>query len=66
MLHSDILRRSMPLTHLKVLFCENINIRVLLVLSSWYHLTLKSLIWIDSMDPMQIMPAICDPTEPDR
>ncbi|XP_076169743.1 F-box only protein 33 [Ptiloglossa arizonensis] len=65
MLHSDILRRSMPLTHLKVLFCENINIRVLLVLSSWYHLTLKSLIWIDSMDPMQIMPAICDPTEPD-
>ncbi|XP_078043910.1 F-box only protein 33 [Augochlora pura] len=65
MLHSDILRRSMPLTHLKVLFCENVNSRALLVLSSWYYLTLKSLIWIDSMDPRRIIPATCDPTEPD-
>ncbi|XP_076649282.1 F-box only protein 33 [Halictus rubicundus] len=64
-LHSDILRHSMPLTHLKVLFCENVNSRALLVLSSWYHLTLKSLIWIDSMDPQRVKPATCDPSEPD-
>lgn len=53
MLDTDILRPSMPLTHLKVLFCENINIRALHRLSSWYSLTLKSLTWIDSMDHRQ-------------
>ncbi|XP_076623713.1 F-box only protein 33 [Colletes latitarsis] len=65
MLHSDILRRSMPLTHLKVLFCEDVNIRALLLLSRWYSLSLKSLIWIDSMNPTRTLPATCDPTESD-
>lgn len=65
MLHSEILCRSMPLTHLKVLFCESVNTRALLVLSGWYHHCLKSLIWIDSMDPKKIIPETCDPSEPD-
>ncbi|XP_029055392.1 F-box only protein 33 [Osmia lignaria lignaria] len=66
MLDTDILRPSMPLTHLKVLFCENVNIRALHRLSSWYSLTLKSLIWIDSMEPrITFEPATHDPDDPD-
>lgn len=49
-LDMHILRPAMPLTHLKILFCETFNIEVLHRLSSWYPPTLKSLIWIDSMD----------------
>ncbi|XP_017885879.1 F-box only protein 33 [Ceratina calcarata] len=43
---------SMPLTHLKVLFCENVNIGALHRLPIWYSHCLKSVIWIDSMDPL--------------
>ncbi|XP_035913632.1 F-box only protein 33 [Anopheles stephensi] len=48
-LHTHILRPSMPLTHLKVLFCEKINCEALEYLSRHYKDTLRSLIWVDSM-----------------
>ncbi|XP_055631217.1 F-box only protein 33 [Toxorhynchites rutilus septentrionalis] len=48
-LHSHILSPSMPLTHLKVLFCERINCDALEYLSRYYKETLKSMIWVDSM-----------------
>lgn len=48
-LHSHILRPSMPLSHLKVLFCERINCDALEYLSRYYKETLKSMIWVDSM-----------------
>ncbi|XP_003491682.1 F-box only protein 33 [Bombus impatiens] len=64
-LDTNILRPSMPLTHLKVLFCEKFNIRVLHRLSRWYSLTLKSLIWIDSVQPSaKNIPATYDPNDP--
>ncbi|XP_011139498.1 F-box only protein 33 isoform X2 [Harpegnathos saltator] len=63
-LDSDILCAAMPLTHLKVLFCEGVNIRALLRLSMWYSHTLKSLTWIDSIDRKQYMPATLDPNDP--
>lgn len=56
----------MPLTHLKVLFCEKFNIDVLHQLSNWYSYKLKSLIWIDSMDTTENTPATDDANEPDR
>ncbi|CAL7944208.1 unnamed protein product [Xylocopa violacea] len=63
---THILRPSMPLTHLKVLFCENVNIRALHRLSMWYSHSLKSLIWIDSMEPSaRNIPATYDPSDPD-
>lgn len=65
-LDMHILRPAMPLTHLKILFCETFNIEVLHRLSSWYPPTLKSLIWIDSMDTkLNTTPATYDPEEPD-
>ncbi|XP_053684354.1 F-box only protein 33 [Sabethes cyaneus] len=48
-LHSHILRPSMPLSHLKVLFCDRINFDALEYLSRFYKETLKSMIWVDSM-----------------
>ncbi|XP_040155085.1 F-box only protein 33 [Anopheles arabiensis] len=48
-LHTHILRPSMPLTHLKVLFCEKINCEALEYLSRFHNETLRSLIWVDSM-----------------
>ncbi|XP_023288899.1 F-box/LRR-repeat protein 3, partial [Orussus abietinus] len=64
-LDSDILRPAMPLTHLKVLFCENVNVGALHRLSGWYPDSLKSLIWIDSLDQSQYLPPTHDPDEPD-
>ncbi|XP_024870381.1 F-box only protein 33 [Temnothorax curvispinosus] len=67
-LDTDIFCPAMPLTHLQVLFCENINIRALHRLSMWYAHTLKSLTWIDSIDRKQHMPSTFDsndPTSPD-
>ncbi|KAG7211356.1 hypothetical protein KM043_010646 [Ampulex compressa] len=64
-LDTNILRPSMPLTHLKVLFCEDVNIRALHRISIWYPTTLKSLTWIDSMSPLRTMPATHDPSDPD-
>lgn len=54
----------MPLTHLQVLFCENINISALHRLSMWYSQTLKSLTWIDSIDHKQHIPSTFDPNDP--
>lgn len=64
-LDTEILQPSMPLTHLKVLFCEKFNTEVLHQLSNWYSNKLKSLIWIDSMDTTVNTPATDDANEPD-
>lgn len=64
MLDTGILRRSMPLTHLKVLFCKTLNIGALHGISRWYSHTFKSLIWIDSMEP--ITRDIPETYDPDR
>jgi len=47
-LHSKILRRAMPLTHLKVFFCEKLNVEAVHQLS-FYSDTLRSIWWVDSM-----------------
>ncbi|KAJ8678769.1 hypothetical protein QAD02_014556 [Eretmocerus hayati] len=52
-LDSEILHPAMPLTHLKVLFCEGINVTALHQLSDWYSSTLQSLIWIDSFNSQE-------------
>lgn len=59
-LDTDILRPAMPLTHLKALFCEYVNLRALFKLSSWYSTSLKSLVWIDSMDHDELEPPTDD------
>ncbi|KAL0122125.1 hypothetical protein PUN28_007119 [Cardiocondyla obscurior] len=63
-LDTDIFCPAMPLTHLQVLFCENINIRALHRLSMWYAHTLKSLTWIDSINRKQYVPSTFDPNDP--
>uniref|UniRef100_A0A1B6LRU6 F-box domain-containing protein n=1 Tax=Graphocephala atropunctata TaxID=36148 RepID=A0A1B6LRU6_9HEMI len=47
-LHSKILKRAMPLTHLKVFFCEKLNVEAVHQLS-FYSETLRSIWWVDSM-----------------
>uniref|UniRef100_A0A1L8DCK6 F-box domain-containing protein n=1 Tax=Nyssomyia neivai TaxID=330878 RepID=A0A1L8DCK6_9DIPT len=47
-LHSHILRESMPLSHLKVLFCKNMNPQVIDFISQHYNSTLRSLMWVDT------------------
>ncbi|XP_037905214.1 F-box only protein 33 isoform X1 [Hermetia illucens] len=47
-LQHQIFRRSMPLSHLRVLFCNLINIDALDLLSRYFTDTLKSIQWIDS------------------
>ncbi|XP_011313575.1 F-box only protein 33 [Fopius arisanus] len=59
-LHSNILQPAMPLTHLRALFCESVNLRALFKLSSWYSSSLKSLVWIDSMDHDELEPPTDD------
>ncbi|KAL6263303.1 hypothetical protein P5V15_006101 [Pogonomyrmex californicus] len=63
-LDTDIFCPAMPLTHLQVLFCENVNIRALHRLSMWYAHTLTSLTWIDSIDCKQPIPSTYDPNDP--
>ncbi|XP_026805463.1 F-box only protein 33 [Rhopalosiphum maidis] len=55
-LHTKLLRPSMPLTHLKVLFCNVINVEVLHRLVD-YRNTFQSLIWVDeqSMNPAGLL-----------
>ncbi|XP_025419721.1 F-box only protein 33 isoform X2 [Sipha flava] len=55
-LHTKLLRPSMPLTHLKVLFCKMMNVQVLHKLLD-YRNTLQSLIWVDdqSMNPGSLL-----------
>lgn len=48
-LHSHIFRPSMPLSHLKVLFCHFINLEALEYLSNFYKDSLKSVVWVDSV-----------------
>uniref|UniRef100_A0A1B6C1Q6 F-box domain-containing protein n=1 Tax=Clastoptera arizonana TaxID=38151 RepID=A0A1B6C1Q6_9HEMI len=49
LLHSLILRRSMPLTHIRVFFCEQLNCEALNMLSSYTN-TLRSIWWVDSFN----------------
>ncbi|XP_015119600.1 F-box only protein 33 [Diachasma alloeum] len=65
-LDSEILRPAMPLTHLKALFCESVNLRALFNLSSWYSSSLKSLVWIDSMDDDEAQPPTYNHSIADR
>ncbi|KAJ3649944.1 hypothetical protein Zmor_021658 [Zophobas morio] len=48
-LHETVLKGQMPLTHLKVFFCENINMGVLEFLPAYYTETLRSIMWVDSL-----------------
>nr|XP_022904515.1 F-box only protein 33-like [Onthophagus taurus] len=48
------LKRNMRLTHFRALFCENINIRLLDLLSRYYEKTLRSFMWIDSLNNQRI------------
>nr|XP_967995.2 PREDICTED: F-box/LRR-repeat protein 21 [Tribolium castaneum] len=48
-LHETILRDEMPLTHLRVFFCEHVNLETLEFISAFYNHTLRSLVWVDSM-----------------
>ncbi|XP_036142323.1 F-box only protein 33 isoform X2 [Monomorium pharaonis] len=63
-LDTHIFCPAMPLTHLQVLFCENVNIAALHQLSMWYSQTLKSLTWIDSIDRKQCIPSTYDRNDP--
>uniref|UniRef100_A0A1B0D4Q6 Uncharacterized protein n=1 Tax=Phlebotomus papatasi TaxID=29031 RepID=A0A1B0D4Q6_PHLPP len=47
-LHSHILHESMPLSHMKVLFCKYMNPQAIDFISQNYNSTFKSLTWIDS------------------
>ncbi|XP_057331551.1 F-box only protein 33 [Microplitis mediator] len=49
-LERQILKRNMPLTHFKALFCEYVNLGALYTIASYYSTSLKSLMWIDSAD----------------
>ncbi|KAL1493896.1 hypothetical protein ABEB36_009578 [Hypothenemus hampei] len=51
-LHSRVLREDMPLSHIKVFFCEDINLELLHILSTFYSRTLQSVMWIDSLSDM--------------
>ncbi|XP_065171342.1 F-box/LRR-repeat protein 21-like [Atheta coriaria] len=46
-LHTKVLKGNMPLSHLKVLFCEQMNLSVLVKLAM-YRETFVSLIWVDN------------------
>ncbi|XP_055384297.1 uncharacterized protein LOC129613969 [Condylostylus longicornis] len=48
LLQLSILKRSMPVTHLRVLFCNFMNVDALDVMSMYYQTTLKSVQWVDS------------------
>ncbi|KAJ8916338.1 hypothetical protein NQ315_005033 [Exocentrus adspersus] len=48
-IHETVMRRCMPLTHLKVFFCENVNLELIQNLSSHYGETLRSIMWVDSL-----------------
>ncbi|XP_071448888.1 F-box only protein 33-like [Hetaerina americana] len=57
-LHSDILRPRMPLTHLKAFFCEQVNLATLNLLSVWYYKTLRSVWWVDSFPSALLIDAV--------
>nr|XP_023024571.1 uncharacterized protein LOC111512658 [Leptinotarsa decemlineata] len=59
-LDQHVLRRHMPLTHLKVFFCEKVNIRVIENLSN-YAETLRSIVWVDSLTDEQSSWALVKP-----
>ncbi|KAH0813329.1 F-box only protein 33-like isoform X3 [Tenebrio molitor] len=48
-LQDTVLRGQMPLSHLKVFFCENVNMGVLEYMSACYAQTLRSIMWVDSL-----------------
>ncbi|KAJ8962849.1 hypothetical protein NQ318_001249 [Aromia moschata] len=48
-IHETVMRRAMPLSQLKVFFCESLNLEVVQNLSSHYVETLRSIMWVDSL-----------------
>ncbi|XP_015592478.1 F-box only protein 33 [Cephus cinctus] len=64
-LDSHILQPAMPLTHLKVLFCETVNANAIHRLAAWYPNTLRSLVWIDCLDSAPYSPVTYDPNDID-
>ncbi|XP_048523264.1 F-box only protein 33 isoform X2 [Dendroctonus ponderosae] len=48
-LHLQVLKENMPLSHIKVFFCEYVNLELLHILSRFYKNTLRSVMWIDSL-----------------
>ncbi|XP_018567418.1 F-box only protein 33 isoform X2 [Anoplophora glabripennis] len=48
-IHETVMRRFMPLSHLKVFFCESVNLELVQNLSSHYGETLRSIMWVDSI-----------------
>ncbi|XP_059615566.1 F-box only protein 33 [Phlebotomus argentipes] len=52
-LHSHILHESMPLSHMKVLFCKHMNPQAVDFISQNYNGSFKSLTWIDSSYDIQ-------------
>lgn len=65
-LDTEILKPAMPLSHIKVLFCESINLNAINQLSMWFGSTLKSFMWIDSMDKKEIYPPTDDQSVAER
>ncbi|XP_034944070.1 F-box only protein 33 [Chelonus insularis] len=63
--HSDILKPAMPLTHFKALFCEKVNVRVMYALVAYYYRTLRSVIWIDSINEEELFPPSDAQSNPD-
>ncbi|CAH1163846.1 unnamed protein product [Phaedon cochleariae] len=47
-LHETVMRQHMPLSHLKVFFCEQVNLQIVENLSN-YADTLRSVLWVDSL-----------------
>ncbi|GAB0088460.1 uncharacterized protein DMENIID0001_028880 [Sergentomyia squamirostris] len=64
-LHSHILHESMPLTHLKVLFCKYMNPQAIDFISQHYSDTFKSFTWIDSSYDIHENAFFCLTTEQD-
>ncbi|KAK9893105.1 hypothetical protein WA026_023826 [Henosepilachna vigintioctopunctata] len=60
-LHVSVLRKEMPLSHLKIFFCESVNLSVLEYLSQYYRESLRSLIWVDSLSQNDNSWAIATP-----
>ncbi|KAL7300516.1 hypothetical protein TKK_0006515 [Trichogramma kaykai] len=65
-LDSAILRPAMPLTHIKVLFCECLNMMGLNKITEWYSDKLKSIVWIDSISyPKDVERMVDNLADPD-
>ncbi|XP_050541783.1 uncharacterized protein LOC126905780 isoform X2 [Daktulosphaira vitifoliae] len=65
-LHTKILRPSIPLVQLKVLFCSMLNTQAISFIQQHYRNTLRSLTWVDShgtTNPACLMEGPFEPVE---